>query len=521
MENKGKYFIVEYNEMSKKFVIAKITKDGKNFYDYCYGELSEAQLKEEKTEDYNDFVGRSINIGKYIDTCGSQANYSIEMTDEPINQAVCEIANKKSEIKNKYGENPNSFTIHEKSKYPSSPEGIVDYYFEKLDVQNIKYSNYIKNIIKTMANDFNFCIEEYKKRSCYKYPEQIISAISGLYFVLDEVIKSLKDKEYLYLPIYEYGTHPDFKTFAQKVYEVCGERIVPRLSFELLEERYLAGDKTYTPENLTCHPVLSIGKNETRYDADIADSNIRQYKVIKDDNIYSVVDDHRDMKQKTGICPPTYIGKDITIRCPIEEKYYIDEVVKYLRENYKKVMDFFNITNLDKPLEIKIWDNKSEFKEEVSKITGYELPDWSIGTGENGKDDEYSRVDFLSLPEIRSIDYHKEKTSEDLRKGILHEFVHVCHEQASNYNTPKETYKTEGVATYLADQYENAELNVPFEDLIKDEDYVEYQNYRAFFDTLVNSFSHEDVLKFINTSNKEYDDEIISVIGEALKTKHR
>lgn len=197
-----------------------------------------------------------------------------------------------------------------------------------------------------------------------------------------------------------------------------------------------------------------------------------------------------------------FIGDEIEILYNECDKRYIDDIINFFKLHYKDVMSFFNIKKLDKKVVIRIWDNFDMFKIELKNITGDEIPFWTTGSAKNDKNDMNSRIDYLSLKEIIKIDYHKDETIDDLKKGILHEFVHICHSQSCNYHYPKEYFLTEGVATYLAHQYDNCNLSVPIKTILDDIEYVEYKNYRFLFNKLLEIYSHEDILNILNNKKK-------------------
>lgn len=196
------------------------------------------------------------------------------------------------------------------------------------------------------------------------------------------------------------------------------------------------------------------------------------------------------------------ISNDIEILYNKCDEDYINEIIGFFKLNYKRIMDYFSIDKIDKKVIIRLWDNSLSFRNGLKKITGYDMPFWATGSSKNDKDDEYARIDYLSLNEIKKIDYHKNETVDDLKKGILHEFVHTCHSQSCNYNYPEEYFLSEGVATYLAHQYDNCELSVPIQTILDDIDYVEYENYRYLYNKLVEMYSHEELLDILNNKTK-------------------
>lgn len=158
-------------------------------------------------------------------------------------------------------------------------------------------------------------------------------------------------------------------------------------------------------------------------------------------------------------------------------------------------MSFFDKTNLNKPLIIKIWDDREHFREEMSKLSGIDIddiPDFTIGMADSKGENEINRIDCLSLEKIREIPYHSDKTSEDMKKLIIHEFTHICHDEFTGYKDNIPIWVQEGVAVYLSNQHESSELNVSIEE-IKKKDMVPYQNYRYVFDRVVSKCSKEEI----------------------------
>ena len=212
-----------------------------------------------------------------------------------------------------------------------------------------------------------------------------------------------------------------------------------------------------------------------------------------------------------------FINDEIKILYNECDKDYIMDIINFFVLNYKDVMSFFNINQLDKSVVVKLWNDSDKFKIELENILESKMPSWVTGNSINDKDSEHSRIDYLSLKEIQNIDYHKNETIGDLKRGILHEFVHICHSQSCNYNYPKEYFLTEGVATYLAHQYNNCSLDVSIKTILDDTCYVEYKNYRYLFNILLEIYSHDDILSILNNKQKLNYSRIENYINNLVK----
>lgn len=181
------------------------------------------------------------------------------------------------------------------------------------------------------------------------------------------------------------------------------------------------------------------------------------------------------------------------------DQLYVEDIVQYFTGNYNKIMDSFNLKDLDKELVIKLWDDNQSFLRNMGQLLELkteDIPSWTVGFSINEKTDNISQIHYLSLKEIRKIAYHKENTIVDLKKGVVHEFVHICHSQFCHYNYPKQLWITEGIATYLSNQYPNAKPNTTIKEILSDE-YSEYQNYRYIFDIIFSIFSKTEIQKIL------------------------
>ncbi len=199
---------------------------------------------------------------------------------------------------------------------------------------------------------------------------------------------------------------------------------------------------------------------------------------------------------------------------------YIEEVITYFNGNYLYVMDFFELKSIGKPVKIILNDDYETFKRQlantyydgdISKIRPY-----YNGYAVNEANSKIAIINYMSLPEN-----YQSNSLEDLEKGIIHEFSHICCDAMTNYNYDDTYWVYEGVATFLARQYENSKLTASFEQ-IKNDEFVEYSNYRCLFDTLVDNYSHEEVLETIKGNHpNDLIDRIFSLCQEKTKKEHK
>lgn len=184
---------------------------------------------------------------------------------------------------------------------------------------------------------------------------------------------------------------------------------------------------------------------------------------------------------------------------------YIGIIIDYIKIKYPIILSFFGLESLDKKVYIKLWDNKDNFRDNLKKLTGFDMPIWAIGMAKNDATDSYSRIDYLSLREIKNIDFHKNKDINDLKKGIVHELVHICHTEFCNYNYPDDNFVTEGVATYLANQYEGAKQTEDIKKIMSDI-VVPYNDYRFLFDKMMEVCNQKEIQEILKGNNEKLND---------------
>ena len=208
--------------------------------------------------------------------------------------------------------------------------------------------------------------------------------------------------------------------------------------------------------------------------------------------------------------------KELIKNVYIDENYFKEEQLDYIKKQFISIMNFFNIKKLNKPTIIKIFDNIEKFRSEALKLSKFDsLPHWAIGMSVNMKEYDVNYILELSFEEQKKIDYHKDKTLEEFIKTIIHKFVHTCHSQYKN-NVELDAWINEGIATYLSNQCENLEYSREFEEIFS-EDVVPYQNYRNVFNYVFENYSKEDILKLLNNENYIKEKIINSLLNRKVK----
>ena len=194
-----------------------------------------------------------------------------------------------------------------------------------------------------------------------------------------------------------------------------------------------------------------------------------------------------------------------------EEK---NNILSYINRKLPKLLDFFHISYLDHTLEIFIYDDLSKFKNNYQKKTNKDYKNWICGF--QGKNE----IHLLDYENYLLTDGHQNQTKEDYLKLVMHEIIHYLNLQYNRYhgNEPRSfLYLTEGIASYLSEQYPNPSFNnhIPVEAFLNNE-VVNYENYAYIIKFLIENYDHEYLLKLISNENfaRKETPKIIYIIKE-------
>ena len=140
-----------------------------------------------------------------------------------------------------------------------------------------------------------------------------------------------------------------------------------------------------------------------------------------------------------------YVKKDYELIYNECDNEYINELINYFEKEKERIFDFFDIKKLKKKLIIKLYDERDKY----AAYRNYKLYEWSIGNMDVDQNNYY--IHMLSYKEIIKIKVHDKKNLDDFNKLLVHEFIHVCHE---DYGTCHKVLRwiSEGIAIYLSKQ---------------------------------------------------------------------
>ena len=190
--------------------------------------------------------------------------------------------------------------------------------------------------------------------------------------------------------------------------------------------------------------------------------------------------------------------KNFTIEYSDDDLKYIDELLQRFLYSQDKIMNFFNLKNLDRKVQIKIWNNVTEYEKyinsEMKRIFNVEntMEDWEVGRAITTKTE--SQIHILSYQERIKRKGHQYDKIDDLIKVVQHEFVHTCHEQFKNYKNTL-TWFNEALATILSNQYDDITpvLDCTLDELLNGK--VNYVRYNTLGKYLFENYDKKYILE--------------------------
>lgn len=171
---------------------------------------------------------------------------------------------------------------------------------------------------------------------------------------------------------------------------------------------------------------------------------------------------------------------------------YFDEVIDYIVENERRILDFFKLEKLPNKVRIMILSYEP-FKDFIVAKYG-EIMSYVSGDS----DSKTNTIRILNITDQIKYTTHKDASIERIKGTILHEIVHQCHNvYHSDYR--QTIWFSEGLATNISNQnYELKNLNECDFDKLRT-DFGHYKGNYNFSYTLVNyilnNYSEEEITK--------------------------
>ena len=179
------------------------------------------------------------------------------------------------------------------------------------------------------------------------------------------------------------------------------------------------------------------------------------------------------------------IESDVTID-------YFDEIVDYILENEKRILEFFKIPKMQNKIIILILSYKP-FKDFIVSKYG-EILDYVVGNSNTST----HTIRILNVEDQIKYSSHKNANIDYLKKGVLHEIVHQCH-HTYHKDSPQTIWFSEGLACNLSNQYNKKEnLKDCDFDKLKNNFYHYKNSYRYAFvitNYILKNYSKKEIYK--------------------------
>lgn len=181
--------------------------------------------------------------------------------------------------------------------------------------------------------------------------------------------------------------------------------------------------------------------------------------------------------------------KYIILEYSKDDLQYIDDLCYYIDNNSDEIVSFFDITNFVERVNVKLWDDLDEFRKFYKKTFKKDAKSMVCGFAMN------NTIDTLSFNELRKTYNHENSNLDDLKKLVIHEFIHTCHGKIGNMHNM--IWLTEGLATTLSHQYDNCDkkFDISLEQLLNEK--VSYIYYYTMFSYVLDEYGKNYILKLI------------------------
>lgn len=197
-----------------------------------------------------------------------------------------------------------------------------------------------------------------------------------------------------------------------------------------------------------------------------------------------------------------------------KSKKLVQSINDALSQNFQRVLDFWGIEKLNNHVKIQIFSDLDDWIKFYENLSGTKYQDYVIGCA-NG-----SNIYVLAYDEYKKTQMHKNDSLEDFQKVMIHEFVHICHNQLWTNKYNYSFIMGEGLATYLAGQpyHHDAKIDFPKETLFSN-DFFSISNdlysvSQKIVRKLIEKVPHEKLIEYTLDYTKLYKDWDELGIGE-------
>lgn len=172
---------------------------------------------------------------------------------------------------------------------------------------------------------------------------------------------------------------------------------------------------------------------------------------------------------------------------------YIPDVVNYLESKMDNIMSFFELDSLKKKRKIVIYDDLELYKKHIEQF--YEYQDYMCADTNDGN------INLLSLEAARKTHEHADMTLDDLKRTILHEFVHICQQDSEIEHIDSDiVWFWEALATNLGNPEQFTKVKIRATNSEIDEFNSLSSNYPVAFtigNYMLENISQEKILEYV------------------------
>ena len=177
-----------------------------------------------------------------------------------------------------------------------------------------------------------------------------------------------------------------------------------------------------------------------------------------------------------------------------------------LLQNFQRILDFWGIEKLAAHVNIKIYSEMDDWIKFYEEKSGSKYQDYVVGCADG------PNIYVLAFDEYKKTQQHKNDSLEDFQKIVIHEFVHICHNQLITDPEKTSFIMGEGLATYLAGQGYNHDIKIDYpkyslfsNDLFSLTNDL-YSLSQKIVRQLVKKVPHEKIIEYALDATKLYED---------------
>lgn len=185
-----------------------------------------------------------------------------------------------------------------------------------------------------------------------------------------------------------------------------------------------------------------------------------------------------------------------------ERLKYIPDIVNYLESKMNDIMIFFELCSFDSKTKIVIYNELESYKKHIEQF--FEYHDYMCADTNDGN------INLLSLEAAHQTKEHSAMTLDELKKVVLHEFVHICQQEKEIEHIDDDTvWFWEGLATNIGnpDNYEVINILAANEDINNFN--CSANNYPIAYtigNYMLKNYSQEQILEYIKFPSKLLND---------------